>query len=66
MRLLRYIGASEEELADAERDTRRWGIASVWIDLIPGRKNLLQIREPWRTQAGIAEAGSISPGRKAE
>jgi hypothetical protein len=47
LRLLRYVGASEEGITRMERDLRRWSIGSVRIDLIPGRKNLLRVRPPW-------------------
>jgi hypothetical protein len=47
LRLFRYIGAGEDELAEAEIDLRRWGRGSIHVDLIPGRRNLLQLSRPW-------------------
>ena len=47
LRLLRYVGATEEAMAEVDRDHRLWSIVSARIDLIPGRKNLLRVRAPW-------------------
>ena len=43
LKLMRYLGATEEQIADFERDNRRWGRGSVHIRLLPDRKNLLRI-----------------------
>lgn len=47
LRLFRYVGATEEAMAEVDRDHQRWSIISARIDLIPGRKNLLRVRPPW-------------------
>jgi hypothetical protein len=47
LRLLRYVGATDGVIAEVERDHRRWGRGTVYVDLLPGRKNLLRIRPPW-------------------
>lgn len=47
IRLLRYVGAGEIEIAEVHEDVRRWSRGSVYVDLAPGRKNLLGIRPPW-------------------
>jgi hypothetical protein len=42
-RLLAYLGATPEQLADFDDSHRRWGQGSVRITLQPCRKNLLKI-----------------------
>ena len=43
-RLLAYLGATPEQLADFDNNShRRWGQGTVQITLQPGRKNLLRI-----------------------
>ena len=47
VRLLRYVGAGDAEIAEVEENIQARGRGSVFITLIPGRKNLLRLREPW-------------------
>jgi hypothetical protein len=47
VRLLRYVGATDAVMAEVERDHRRWGRGTLHIEILPGRKNLLRIRQPW-------------------
>lgn len=47
IRLLRYIGAGDAEIAEVEALILLWSEGSVRIHLTPGRKNLLHIRVPW-------------------
>jgi hypothetical protein len=54
IRLLRYVGATEENIEQAHEDIRRWNRGGVWIELAPGRKNLLRIRRPWSVEARLA------------
>jgi hypothetical protein len=42
-RLLTYLGATSEQLADFDSSHRRWGQGTVQITLQPCRKNLLKI-----------------------
>ena len=42
-RLLAYLGATPEQLADFDSSHRRWGQGTVQITLQPCRKNLLRI-----------------------
>jgi hypothetical protein len=42
-RLLAYLGATPEQLADFDSSHRRWGQGTVQITFQPGRKNLLKI-----------------------
>ena len=42
-RLLTYLGATPEQLADFDSSQRRWGQGTVLITLQPCRKNLLRI-----------------------
>ena len=42
-RLLAYLGAMPEQLADFDNCHRRWGQGTVHITLQPCRKNLLRI-----------------------
>jgi hypothetical protein len=43
VRLIRYLGATQEQVAQYETDRRRWGQGSVHVTLLPRRKNLLQL-----------------------
>jgi hypothetical protein len=43
LKLMRYLGATEEQVACFEEDNRRWSRGSVHIRLLPNRKNLLGI-----------------------
>jgi hypothetical protein len=42
-RLLAYLGATPEQLADFDDSHRRWGQGTVQVTLQPCRKNLLKI-----------------------
>ena len=44
-RLLAYLGATTEQLADFDNCYRRWGQSTVEITLQPGRKNLIRLRD---------------------
>ena len=54
IRLLRYVGATDTDIDLVHDDIRRWNRGGVPIELAPGRKNLLRIRQPWCDQAGLA------------
>jgi hypothetical protein len=43
LKAMRYLGATEEQIACFEDDNRRWSRGSVHIRLLPDRKNLLGI-----------------------
>jgi hypothetical protein len=44
VRLLRYVGGTEEQIADYEDQRRRWGQGSVHVSVLRGnRKNLLKL-----------------------
>jgi len=43
-RLLAYLGATAEQLADFDQCIRSWGQGTARITLQPGRKNLLRLR----------------------
>jgi hypothetical protein len=43
LKLMRYLGATDEQIAEFEADNKRWGRGSVHIRLLPDRKNLLGI-----------------------
>lgn len=45
--LLRYVGATDDEIVRVQHDINQWGRGSVWIDLVPGCRNLLRIWLPW-------------------
>jgi hypothetical protein len=47
IRLLRYVGASDSDIAEVEEKIRRWSRGSIDIDLADGRRNLLKIRPPF-------------------
>jgi hypothetical protein len=42
-RLLAYLGATPEQIAEFDSSHRRWGQGTVLIALHPCRKNLLKI-----------------------
>ncbi len=46
-KLLRSIGATEVSIAERERDLHNWGHGDLWVDLIPGGKNLPRLEAPW-------------------
>ena len=46
-RLLRYVGATDADIDQVHENVRRWSRGGVWIELAPGRKNLLKIRAPF-------------------
>jgi hypothetical protein len=52
IRLLRYVGAGDSANEEVNVDIARWSSGSTWIDLAPGRRNLLRIRLPWSGLAG--------------
>jgi hypothetical protein len=44
MRMLRYLGATQEQIAEYEDQRRRWGQGSVHVTVwAANRKNLLRI-----------------------
>jgi hypothetical protein len=43
-RLLAYLGATPEQLADFDGAVQKWGQGTVRFTLQPGRKNLLRLR----------------------
>jgi hypothetical protein len=43
-RLLAYLGATPDQLADLDQSIRSWGQGTAKITLQPGRKNLLRLR----------------------
>ena len=53
VRLLRYVGAGAAEMEEVNGNIGRWSRGSTWIELAPGRKNLLRIRRPWSDQANV-------------
>ncbi len=59
LRLLRYFGASEEEIAEMERDLHSWGHGDLWVDLIPDRKNLLRVHALWNE--GLTPPDTLLP-----
>lgn len=46
LKLFRFIGAGEEEIAQVERNISRWGRGSVWIDVTEPGGKLLGIFTP--------------------
>ena len=53
IRLLRYVGAGDAEIEEVNAKTGSWMRGSTWIELLPGRRNLLRIRRPWSELAGL-------------
>jgi hypothetical protein len=47
VRLLRYVGATDADIDQVQENVRRWSRGGVWIELAPGRMNLLRIRPPF-------------------
>jgi hypothetical protein len=43
-RMLAYLGATAEQIADLDQCHRRWGQGTARITLEPGRKNLLRLK----------------------
>lgn len=43
VRMLRYLGGTQEQIAQYQDQRRRWGQGSVHVKLVPNRKNLLRI-----------------------
>jgi len=48
-RLLRYVGATETQVEEAQKANRRWGFGGLSLELLPGRRNLLHVHPPWST-----------------
>jgi hypothetical protein len=42
-KMVRYLGATDEQMASFEDGLRRWGQGSVHMRLLPNRRNLLRI-----------------------
>jgi hypothetical protein len=61
LRLLLYIGASEANVDEVNMKIGRWSRGCTWIELAPGRRNLLRIRQPWSELAGLADTKSAAP-----
>jgi hypothetical protein len=57
-RLLAYLGATPEQLADFDNSHRRWGQGTVQITLQPERKNLLTI------DYSLPDMAQAMPGRR--
>jgi hypothetical protein len=54
IRLLGNVGATDSDIASVREDIRRWNRGSVFVELVPGRKNLLRIRLPWAEQLDLS------------
>jgi hypothetical protein len=54
IRLLRYVGAGDSDIDEVNRKIGSWLRGSTWIELEPGRRNRLRIRQPWRDEARLA------------
>jgi hypothetical protein len=54
MRLLRYVGAGDSDIDDVNEKIGYESRGSTWIDLVPGRRNLLRIHSPWSERAHLA------------
>jgi hypothetical protein len=61
IRLLRYVGAGDAEIEEVNVNINRWLRGSTWIELVPGRKNLLRIWRPWSDQLGVPKSSGGSP-----
>lgn len=57
LRLLRYLGATEEELECVLYKLNQWSRGGVFLNLTSGRRNLLGIRSPWSDGLTPAEFG---------
>jgi hypothetical protein len=53
IRLLRYVGATDANIEEVHERIRKWSRGSVYVDLVPGRENLLRIRRPWSAEAHL-------------
>ena len=42
-KMMRYLGATDEQMMSFENSLRRWGQGSVHMRLLPDRRNLLHI-----------------------
>lgn len=42
-KMMRYLGASDEQMVSFEDSLRRWGQGSMQMRLLPNRRNLLHI-----------------------
>jgi hypothetical protein len=42
-KMMRYFGATDEQMVSFEDDLRRWGQGSMHMRLLPNRRNLLRI-----------------------
>jgi hypothetical protein len=42
-KVMRYLGATDEQMMSFEDSLRRWGQGSVSMRLLPNRRNLLRI-----------------------
>ena len=42
-KMMRYLGATDEQMVSFENSLRRWGQGSVHMRLLPKRRNLLNI-----------------------
>jgi hypothetical protein len=42
-KMMRYLGATDEQMASFENSLRRWGQGSVHMRLLPNRRDLLHI-----------------------
>jgi hypothetical protein len=42
-KMMRYLGATDEQMMSFEDSLRRWGQGSVHVRLLPNRRNLLHI-----------------------
>ncbi len=43
VRMLRYLGATDEQIADFEDTRKKWGQGSTRVTLAPLRRNLLKV-----------------------
>jgi hypothetical protein len=51
------VGAGDAEMEEVNVDLGRWSRGSTWIEMAPGRKNLLRIRQPWSEEATLNRLG---------
>jgi hypothetical protein len=51
--LLRYVGATDVNIDQLNTKITSWSRGGVWINLTPGRRNLLRIRQPWSDLARL-------------
>lgn len=43
LRLLKFCGATDAALEEAQRDIDRWGRGSIWLEVTPKGKRLLRV-----------------------